>query len=81
MPSDVVPTAVRKPRTHCSVLGRKIPSRWIGGASPPDWSWNRITSCTPRTASPVLPRLTWTTSFSHVLGPTIATDLDLPAWP
>jgi hypothetical protein len=29
----------------------------------------------------VLPRLTWTTSFSHVLGPTIATDLDLPAWP
>jgi hypothetical protein len=30
-----------------------------------------MTSCTPRTASPVLPRLTWTTSLGHVLGPTM----------
>src|SRR5687767_9933180 len=48
-----------------------MPSTWIGGPSPSDWSWNFITSWTPRTASPVLPLLTWTTSLDQVCGPTI----------
>src|SRR6266540_2138057 len=71
MPSDAVPTAVWKPRMKWSVRGPKMPSTWTGGASPPDWSWNLTTSCTPRTASPLLPCLTWMTSFGHVFGPTI----------
>ena len=48
-----------------------MPSITTGVPSPSDWSWNSITSCTPRTASPVLPCLTWTTSFGHVAGPTM----------
>src|SRR5918999_939740 len=71
IPSEVVPTAVWKPRTKRSVSGPKIPSTCVRSPSPLERSWNTITSCTARTASPRLPRLTWTTRRGHVLGPTM----------
>src|SRR5262245_61064286 len=71
MPSEAMPSADWHPRTNVSVRGPKIPSTCTGGASPPDWSWNFMTSWTPLTASPVLPFLTWTMSFGQVSGPTM----------
>ena len=50
MPSGLVPTAVWKRRIQVSVQGPKIPSIPTNSASLSDCSWNRITSCTPRTA-------------------------------
>src|SRR6266536_1239651 len=70
-PSDAAPTAVWNPRTNASVRGPKMPSTCTGVPSPSDWSWNLITSCTARTASPVLPLWTWTMSRDQVAGPTI----------
>src|SRR5664279_2963166 len=82
MPSTVTEgmsawSACWKPRTAASVCGPKIPSTWIPVLGLPDRLRNWNSSCTPRTASPVLPSWTWTTSADQVCGPTIPST---PRW-
>src|SRR4029450_6895440 len=79
IPSTVIPSACWKPRTAASVLGPKMPSTcsaWLGSPAR-----KRNSSCTARTASPWLPRLTWMISADQVLGPTMpSTAKPLDCW-
>jgi hypothetical protein len=81
MPSAPMPSARWKPITAALVLGPKMPSTARPWAGSPERLRNWNSSCTPRTASPVLPLDTTMIRAPQVCGPTTPSTVSRsPVW-